>query len=62
MFYIGVPVVRKAGWTYGHVTTKIYRMHKLPNFLTYGARARELRYNLAISKSRRPNTNTTISF
>ena len=42
LFYIGVP----AGRTYGHVTSKISRMHRLPNFLTHGAplcahRARE---------------------
>ena len=40
--YIGVPVCgRTGGWavgrTYGHVTTKISRMHSLPNFLTHGA-------------------------
>ena len=59
--YIGVPVCgRKGGWavgrTYGHVTTKISRMHRLPNFLTHGAlrcrasRARELRYYKLIVK------------
>ena len=41
LFYIGVPVVRTDGRKYGHVTTKISRMHRLPipNFLTRGARA-----------------------
>ena len=29
----GLPVVRTDGPTYGHVTTKISRMHSLPNFL-----------------------------
>ena len=46
LFYIGVPVVRTVGQTFGHVTSKISRMHRLPNFLTHGAplcahRARE---------------------
>ena len=47
-FYIGMPVVgtdgRAGGRVYGHVTTKISRMHRLQNFLTHGAplRAREL--------------------
>ena len=37
LFYIGMPVVRTdgraGGQVYGHVTTKISRMHRLPNFL-----------------------------
>ena len=42
LFYIGVPVCgrtsgRAVGRKYGHVTTKISRMHRLPNFLTHGA-------------------------
>ena len=43
LFYIGMPVVRTGGRAGGHVTTKISRMHRLPNFLTHGAplRARE---------------------
>ena len=51
LFYIGMPVVRtdgraggrSVGRVYGHVTTKISRMHRLPNFFTHGAplRARE---------------------
>ena len=49
LFYIGMPVVRTdgrpGGRVYGHVTTKISQMHKLPNFVTHGAplplRARE---------------------
>ena len=47
LFYIGMPVVRTdgraGGQVYGHVTTKISRMHRLPNFFTHGAplRARE---------------------
>ena len=57
LFNIGVPVVRTdwrsggraVGRTYGYLTTKISRMHRLPNFLNGGAplralRARELRY------------------
>ena len=47
LFYIGMPVVRKDGWSVGRaggqMTTKIFRMQKLPNFITHGAphRARE---------------------
>ena len=43
LFYIGMPVVRTSGRACVHVTTKISRMHRLPNFLTHGAplRARE---------------------
>ena len=47
LFYIGMPVVRRTvGRAYGHVTTKIFRMHRSPNFLAHGAplltlRARE---------------------
>ena len=37
LFFIGVPMVSKVGWTYGHVTIKIYRMHRSPNVLTHGA-------------------------
>ena len=41
LFYIGMPVVqtdgRSGGQVYGHVTTKISGMHKLPNFVTHGA-------------------------
>ena len=29
--------VRTDGRTYGHVTTKISRMHRLPNFLSHGS-------------------------
>ena len=47
LFYIGVPVVQTDGRSgsrmYGHVTTKISRMHRLPNFLTHGASPRKLR-------------------
>ena len=35
--FVSVPVVRTDGRTYGHVTTKISRMHRLPNFLTHGS-------------------------
>ena len=47
VIYIGMPVVRPdgraGGQVYGHVTTKISRMHRLPNFFTHGGplRARE---------------------
>ena len=41
LFYIGMPVMRtddrSGGRAYGHETTKIYRMRRLPNFLTHGA-------------------------
>ena len=41
LYYIGMPVVRTddraGGRAYGHVTTKIYRVHRLLNFLTHGA-------------------------
>ena len=41
LFYIGMPVVwrdgREGGQAYVHVTTKISRMYRLPNFLTHGA-------------------------
>ena len=37
LLYIGMPVVRTNGWTYGHVITKISRMGGLPHFPRYGA-------------------------
>ena len=37
LFFIGVPMVSTVGRTYGHITIKIYRMHRSPNFLTHGA-------------------------
>ena len=41
LFYIGMPVVRTDGrsrWrAYIHLTAKISRLHRLPNFLTHGA-------------------------
>ena len=37
LFYIGMPVVWTVGRAYGHVITKIFRMGRLPNFLTHGA-------------------------
>ena len=37
LFYIGMPVVWRDGRAYVHVTTKISRMYRLPNFLTHGA-------------------------
>ena len=40
LFHIGMPVVRRDGRAYGHVITKIYRMGRLPNFLTHGATLR----------------------
>ena len=53
LFYIGMPVVRtdgrSGGRAYGHMITKISRLHRLPNFLTVRAplRARELHYKSA---------------
>ena len=46
LFYIGMPVVRTDWRVFGHLTTKIYRMHRLPNNITLGTplrppRARE---------------------
>ena len=46
LFYIGMPVVQTDGRAFGHLTTKIYRMHRLPNNITLGTplrppRARE---------------------
>ena len=46
LFYIGMSVVRTDGRAFGHLTTKIYRMHRLPNNITLGTplrppRARE---------------------
>ena len=53
LFYIGMPVVRtddrSGGRAYGHVTTKMYRMQTLPNFLTHGAPLRS-RASSAIKK------------
>ena len=43
LFYIGMPVVRTDGRTYGHVITKISRMDGLPIFLGMGLRSRALR-------------------
>ena len=44
-FFCRCTCGRAGGRTYGQVTTKISRMHRLPNFLTHGApRARELSY------------------
>ena len=55
LFYIGVPVVRTVGRTYGHVTSKISRMHRLPNFLTHGAPLREHRARESSSKRKLQN-------
>ena len=52
LFYIGVPVVRTVGRTYGHVTSKISRMHRLPNFLTHGAPLRAHRARESSSKKK----------
>ena len=55
LFYIGVPVVRTVGRTYGHVTSKISRMHRLPNFLTHGAPLRAHRARESSSKKKLQN-------
>ena len=55
VFYIGVPVVRTVGWAYGHVTSKISRMHRLPNFLTHGATLRAHRARESSSKKKLQN-------
>ena len=44
LFYIGVPVARTDGRTYGHVITRSSGIGRLPHFLRYGATlAREAR-------------------
>ena len=57
LFYIGMPVVRTDGRAFGHLTTKIYWMHRLPNNLTLGTPLRALRtresYALKIGYKRR---------
>ena len=55
LFYIGVPLVRTVGGTYGHVTSKIFRMHRLPNFLTHGAPLRAHRARESSSKKKLQN-------
>ena len=55
LFYIGVPVVRTVGRTYGHGTSKISRMHRLPNFLTHGAPLRAHRARESSSKKKLQN-------
>ena len=46
LFCVDIPVVRtdgrSGGRAYRHVTTKISRMHRLPNFLTHGIPLRAL--------------------
>ena len=36
-FYIGIPLLRTYGRTYGHEITKISRISRLPHFLRHGA-------------------------
>ena len=55
LFYIGVPLVWTVGRTYGHVTSKISRMHRLPNFLTHGAPLRAHRARESSSKKKLQN-------
>ena len=45
LFHTGMPVVRTVGWSGKRTITRLslflgckYRMHRLPNFLTHGAR------------------------
>ena len=35
--YIGIPLLRTYGRTYGHEISKISRISRLPHFLRYGA-------------------------
>ena len=55
LFYIGVPVVRTVGRTYGHVTSKISRMYRSPNFLTHGVPLRAHRSRGSSSKKKLQN-------
>ena len=52
-----MPVVRSDGRSggHGHVTTKISRMHRLPNFLTRGAPPRALRVRESSDKKKLQN-------
>ena len=64
VIFVGMPVGadgrsvgRADGRAYGHVTTKISRMHRSPNFLTHrtplgASRTRELRYQVENSRLR----------
>ena len=64
VIFVGMPVGadgrsvgRAEGRAYGHLTTKISRMHRSPNFLTHrtplrASRTRELRYQVENSRLR----------
>ena len=69
----GRSVGRADGRAYGHVTTKISRMHRSPNFLTHrtplrASRTRELRYQVENNRLRlvfkcfKINKTTTLVF